>query len=117
MPEGIATTEERWAPGMLVKARGREWIVPAREGEAGVLRLQPLDGTEAEGCGILPALEEVCSAHFPPPPREHIGDAYGLRLLFDAARLLLRSAASPWCRAPTSSCRCSWPCGSTRCGF
>ncbi len=86
---------ERWAPGMLIVARGREWIVVAREGEAGILRLQPLDGTEAEGCGVLPALEPVHQASFPPPPCERIGDAHGLRLLFDAARLLLRSGAAP----------------------
>jgi superfamily II DNA or RNA helicase len=86
---------ERFAPGALVRVRGREWVVTAREDEAKVLRLRPLDGTEGEGCGVLVELEKLDPARFPPPPPDHIGDAHGLRLLFDAARLLLRSGAAP----------------------
>lgn len=95
MSEGTAAASRAFEPGALVRARGREWVVVAREEDGAVLRLQPLDGTEAEGCGVLTTLEEVRPARFPPPPRGRIGDVYGLRLLFDAARLLLRSGAAP----------------------
>ena len=95
MPEKHAI--ERFAPGALVYAREREWVVVAHE-DPGVLRLRPLDGGEAEGCGIYVHLgrEVIRPASFPAPDPERIGDATGLRTLFDAARLVLRSGAAPF---------------------
>ena len=54
-----------FAPGALVSARGREWVIlPDSDDELLVLR--PLGGGEDETTAVLPALEEVTSAQFPP---------------------------------------------------
>lgn len=92
-----STRPERFPPGSLVRVRGRDWVVVAHEEDGEILRLRPLDGTDREGCGVLPGLghDRITQAQFPDPPADRVGDAAGLRLLFDAARLLLRSGAAP----------------------
>ena len=97
MPDPGSIPLDRFPPGSLVRVRGRDWVVVAHEEDGEVLRLRPLDGTDREACGILPGLghDQVRPAQFPEPPADRIGDAAGLRLLFDAARLLLRSSAAP----------------------
>ena len=87
--------ENRYRPGTIVHARGREWIVlPEREPE--VLRLRPL--TTAQGVGLFLPLEgeRVRPARFADPEPMSGGDATGIMTLFDAARLSLRSGAGPF---------------------
>lgn len=81
--------------GSLVRARGREWIVlPDSSGDA--LLLRPLGGSEMEVTGILPALEDVQPASFPPPDPTQSGPAASASMLRDAARLGFRAAAGPF---------------------
>lgn len=52
-----------FAPGTLVRCRGREWIVqPESDAEDVVLR--PIGGTDDVAIGVLRALEAVDPAHF-----------------------------------------------------
>ncbi len=84
--------------GSLVRARGREWVVlPESEMEREILRLRPLDGSDEEVTGIYLPLETVEEAAFSlPDPEAGLGDHRSCRLLRDAARLGLRSAAGPF---------------------
>jgi superfamily II DNA or RNA helicase len=83
--------------GSIVEARGRLWIVLPSE-DAEVLRLKPVTGTDANPVGLFLPLErsDVRPTSFTPPDPEIVGDPTSSRLLFDAARLLLRSSAAPF---------------------
>lgn len=84
-----------YAPGALVRTRGREWVVlPGSTDELLVLR--PLGGTEEETTGVLTELEEVQPATFPLPDPAAIGDHRSCQLLRDALRLGFRSSAGPF---------------------
>lgn len=86
----------QYSPGALVNARGRDWVVlPSLEPE--VLRLRPLTGGDGNEIGIFLPLERgsINPATFPAPEPQP-GDATGSLLLFDAARLSLRSGATPF---------------------
>ncbi|MCD6520500.1 MAG: DEAD/DEAH box helicase [Anaerolineae bacterium] len=89
--------ETRFSPGSLVKLRGREWIVLPSEAEE-LLLLRPLNGSEQETIGIyLPLkLEEPQSAAFMPPDPSCAGNFETAQLLWNAARLSLRSGAGPF---------------------
>ena len=86
--------------GSIVRCRNREWIVLPSANEDLYL-LRPLAGSEQEVCGIhrrladlgLDRLDPAC---FPLPSAEDIGDAVGVELLFNAARLTLRDGAGPF---------------------
>ena len=52
--------------GSLVAARGREWVV-LPESTDDFLVLRPLGGTEDDVAAVLPAVERVTPAAFPPP--------------------------------------------------
>jgi very-short-patch-repair endonuclease/superfamily II DNA or RNA helicase len=88
--------------GSIVKCREREWIVlPSDDPEVAYLR--PLTGGEREVCAVyLPlgrfGLDRVEAAEFPLPVPAYagMGDATGVRLLWDAARLTLRDGAGPF---------------------
>lgn len=83
--------------GSLVRARGRDWVVlPAQEPD--VVRLRPLTGSDDESVGVFLPLEghAIASSTFPPPDPAKAGDTAGAMLLFDAARLTLRSGAAPF---------------------
>jgi len=84
-------------PGSLVALRGREWVVLPSE-DPDLLLLRPLSGSEREICGVyLPLrLESPQPATFPPPDPQQAGDYESARLLWDAARLSLRSGAGPF---------------------
>lgn len=84
-----------FAPGALVRAREREWVV-LPESKDDLLVLRPLGGSDAEVAGIYLPLEKVESATFPPPSIEHLGDHSSCRLLRDAVRLGFRSSAGPF---------------------
>ncbi len=83
------------APGTLVQARGREWVV-LPESTDEMLMVRPVGGLDEEIAGILPGVELVESAVFRLPGREDVGDFTTGRLLRDAARLSTRSAAGPF---------------------
>ncbi|SNQ46590.1 DNA/RNA helicase, superfamily II, SNF2 family [Frankia canadensis] len=88
-------TTSVFPPGSLVRARGREWVV-LPGGEANLLLLRPLGGTDDEVAGVLPALEPVEPATFPPPDATDLGDAASARLLRSALRLGFRSSGGPF---------------------
>ncbi len=85
-----------FAPGSLVTARGRDWVVlPDSTDE--IVMVRPLGGTDDETTGILAAVEDVSAASFDlPDPSRHLGDAHSARLLRDALRLGFRSGAGPF---------------------
>ncbi|NOZ28511.1 MAG: DEAD/DEAH box helicase [Chloroflexi bacterium] len=87
----------RHSPGTLVTVRGREWVVLPSD-DPNLLLLRPLSGSEREIAGIyLPLrLEQIQSATFPLPDPKRAGDFASARLLWDAARLSLRSGAGPF---------------------
>ena len=85
-----------FAPGSLVRARGRDWVV-LPESDAEFVMVRPLGGTDEEITGILTGLERVAPAGFAlPDPSVHLGDAHSARLLRDALRLGFRSSAGPF---------------------
>ncbi len=81
--------------GSLVRARGREWVVLPSEDPA-VLQLRPLGGTDADACGVMPALEHVEQATFALPDVNDLGDSTSALLLRDAIRLNFRAGAGPF---------------------
>lgn len=84
-----------FAPGTLVKVRGREWVV-LPESTDDFLMVKPLGGTDDEVTGILVDLEEPQSARFAPPSPDQVGDHRSCRLLRDAARISTRAGAGPF---------------------
>jgi superfamily II DNA or RNA helicase len=86
-----------FAPGSLVKARGREWVVLPQSGDDFLL-LRPLGGVEQEVAGIYLPLEgdDVQPATFALPDPTRPGDFLSCRLLRDAARLGVRAGAGPF---------------------
>ncbi len=86
-----------FAPGALVRARGREWVV-LPESKENLLVLRPLGGGDDEVAGIYLPLEgqDVASASFAPPGFDRLGDHASCRLLRDAVRLGFRSSAGPF---------------------
>ncbi len=92
-------------PGAVVTYREREWIVlPAPDDE--VLLLRPLTGTSDDAVAVHRRLSEliayslewerVAPAQFPLPSPDEVGSARDVRLLWQAARLLLREGAAPF---------------------
>ncbi len=86
-----------FAPGDLVRARGREWVsLPApREG---ILALRPLSGSESDTVILDPALEllPVEPARFDLPADAAPTVQSKAALLADALRLTLRRGAGPF---------------------
>lgn len=89
------TTAGLSAPGTLVNARGREWVV-LPESTDELLIVRPVGGLDEEITGILPAIESVESAAFSFPSKADLGDFASGQLLKDAARLSTRAAAGPF---------------------
>lgn len=92
-------------PGALVRYREREWVVlPSPERDQ--LLLRPIGGSGRELCGVLRPLTEqmaarlpyeaLAPASFPLPDPAAVQDQAAVRLLFTAARLLLRDGAAPF---------------------
>jgi superfamily II DNA or RNA helicase len=84
-----------YAVGSLVRTRGREWVV-LPDSEDDLLVLRPLGGREDDVAGVLPELEPVEPAIFPPPSADDLGDATSARLLRSALRLGFRSSGGPF---------------------
>ena len=88
-------TSTEYAVGSLVAARGREWVVlPGSDSEFVIAR--PLGATDAEVAGLIPAVEEVAPATFPPPSPQDRGDYRSGRMLRDALRIGFRSSGGPF---------------------
>lgn len=84
--------------GTLVHVRGRDWVVLPSE-RSDLLRLKPLDGRDDDVTGIfLPLTKDgdIRPSQFQPPTVADLGNIRAARLLFDASRLSLRSAAGPF---------------------
>jgi hypothetical protein len=86
----------RWSAGSLVRAHGRDWVaLPAAVPD--LVRPRPLTGQDHQEIGLfLPLERQVEPASFPRPDPGSVADAAAARLLFDAARLSLRSGAAPF---------------------
>ncbi|OLT28358.1 helicase [Actinomadura sp. CNU-125] len=84
-----------FVPGVLVRARGREWVVQPGS-DADLLILRPLGGAQDDLVGVLPALEDVELASFPPPTPDDLGDQTSAGLLRSALRIGFRSGAGPF---------------------
>jgi Helicase conserved C-terminal domain/SNF2-related domain len=96
----VASTEgHAFPPGVLVRARRREWIVlPGSTSD--MLRLRPLSGSESDVTVLSTRLEAatdpVAPASFPPPlPHQAASHETGL-LLRDALLMSLRRGAGPF---------------------
>lgn len=83
-----------FAPGNLVTARGREWVV-LPESTDDFLVLRPIGGIDDDIAGVLVS-EGVSPASFPPPRAEDLGDHLSASLLRDALRIGFRSTAGPF---------------------
>ena len=86
-----------FAPGDIVRARGREWVtLPASR--QGWLALRPLSGSEADRVLLNPELERepVEPAHFALPEDARVTNQTNAALLADALRLTLRRGAGPF---------------------
>jgi superfamily II DNA or RNA helicase len=84
-----------YAPGSLVTARGREWVV-LPDSESDMLVLRPLGGADDEVTAVFPDLESVAQAHFPMPAPDDLGDAQAAGLLRTALRVGFDSSAGPF---------------------
>ncbi|ABC30536.1 Superfamily II DNA/RNA helicase, SNF2 family [Hahella chejuensis KCTC 2396] len=88
-------SEHTFSPGSVVTARGREWIV-LPQSDARLLHLRPLGGGDDAITALLPELEPIHSASFPPPQVMHSGTQAAGLLLRDALMLKLRAGAGPF---------------------
>jgi superfamily II DNA or RNA helicase len=84
-----------YAPGSLVTARGREWVV-LPDSEPDLLVLRPLGGSDDEIAAVFPDLEQVTQTQFPEPSPNDLGDARAAGLLRTALRIGFRSSAGPF---------------------
>ena len=90
-----AAAAQRFAPGSLVTARGREWVV-LPDSDPDMLVLRPLGGADDDVAAVFPDLEPVAQASFPPPDADDLGDAQAAGLLRTALRIGFRSSAGPF---------------------
>lgn len=84
-----------WAVGALVRARGREWVV-LPESAPDLLVVRPLGGGSDDVAGLLPDVEIIEPATFPPPSIDDLGNAASAGLLRSALRIGFRSSAGPF---------------------
>ncbi|WP_319412682.1 DEAD/DEAH box helicase [uncultured Cohaesibacter sp.] len=86
-----------FAPGDLVRARGREWVTLPTPGE-GLLALRPLSGNENDVVVLAPDLEltPIEAARFDLPEDARTTVQSKATLLADALRLTLRRGAGPF---------------------
>jgi len=84
-----------YATGSLVSARGRDWVV-LPDSSDDFLVVRPLGGSDDDVAGLLPAVESVTSASFPPPTTDDLGDQLGAGLLRAALNVGFRSSTGPF---------------------
>ncbi|MDF9717348.1 helicase-related protein [Nocardioides sp. ChNu-99] len=82
-------------PGSLVSARGREWVVLPESAED-LLVLRPLGGSDDDIAAVLPAIEDVAPASFPPPDASDLGDQASAALLRAALQIGFTSSTGPF---------------------
>ena len=84
--------KEEYSPGMLLRARGREWVVQPRSDQT-CLRLRPLGGSEDDVTLLIPELEfsPPEPATFPWPDPSKSGNHDAALMLRDALQLKLRA--------------------------
>jgi superfamily II DNA or RNA helicase len=94
-PSAVQTAQP--LPCGIVTCRDRHWVVLPQE-NSNLIQLRPINGSEEQICGIYQplGLEEIQLAEFPLPDPATISDHTSIQLLMDAARLNLRSGASPF---------------------
>lgn len=90
-------TPGTYSPGVLLHARGREWVVQPGSHDA-CLRLRPFGGSEEDIITLVPELEftRPRPAVFPWPDPEKGGNHDAAVLLKDALQLKLRAGAGPF---------------------
>ena len=88
---------DKFKPGDLVRARGREWVV-LPEMDTDRLKLRPLGGAEDDATLIYLPIEPEppTAATFAPPNPNKTGSQGAALLLRDALRLKLRAGAGPF---------------------
>ena len=93
----IRPIDSPYAPGSLVSARGREWVVLGGS-SADTLRVRPVTGSDEDRTLIhLPLeIEPVREARFPLPDAHQLGGHDSALLLRDALLLSLRRGAGPF---------------------
>ena len=84
-----------YAAGTLVSARGRDWVV-LPESTDDFLVVRPLGGSNDDVAAVLPGVEEVTPASFPPPTLVDLGDQLSASLLRTALNIGFRSSAGPF---------------------
>jgi superfamily II DNA or RNA helicase len=86
-------------PGMMIRLRGREYIVLPSVDED-IMLIKPLGGSDDETTGIYLPLnapeDRWTKATFPRPGIDDINDFETAKLLFDASRLSFRHASGPF---------------------
>ncbi|MES4887845.1 helicase-related protein [Streptomyces sp. NPDC096012] len=95
MTTAAQPTQQQYAVGSLVHARGREWVV-LPDSTPDLLVLRPLGGADDDIAGVLPGLERVVPATFAPPTPSDLGDQQAAGLLRTALRIGFRSGAGPF---------------------
>ncbi len=85
-----------FAPGSLVAARGREWVVVETFAD-GALTVRPIGGLDLDSQMLVPSLEhDLKPAQFSLPTSDRAGPSVEARLLRDALNLNLRRGAGPF---------------------
>jgi superfamily II DNA or RNA helicase len=84
-----------FAPGALVTARGREWVV-VEDADDDLVVVRSLGGGVDDTTAVVPSLEPITAATFPPPGPDDLGDAAGGALLRTALRTGFRSSGGPF---------------------
>lgn len=84
-----------YAPGSLVSARGREWVV-LPESATDMLVLRPLGGSDDDVAALFPDFEKVSAATFDAPDPTDLGNAEAAGLLRSALRIGFRAGAGPF---------------------
>lgn len=83
-------------PGVIVRMRGREWVVLERATDD-ALSLRPIGGVDADVQVVWPKLERgLQAASFSSPNLEQAGPSADARLLKEALALSLRRGAGPF---------------------
>ena len=83
-----------FAPGNMVRARGRDWIVQSGSDER-MLCLRPLTGSSDETAYLLPSLEEVTASTFDEPDAKRASNLEDGSLFRESVMLRLRDSAGP----------------------
>ncbi len=91
--------------GSLVRYRERDWVMMPSD-DAQVMQLRPIGGSARETCAVYLPLatqlaytfpfERIATTEFPLPDSDSAQDHAAVKLLMDAARLLLRDGAAPF---------------------